>query len=388
VSSFLVVKTVNILGRVYPSSSATFEGTPLQPTGSPGVMEMPLDPATKSGVVRVTAPGFTTVEQSLEFSLDTSPPSVRFSGLLAVNALRVGVASRGADFALEFYVVVDTDLADAMDAFRLSVSGPYTLDGNRLPIVAPQFFMAGGAHRPHSGQLPAAVASSHIPSAVLTHAAAGRVTPDEIHRLMQAFIDAKFPRPADFTSIASVIDTIRMMAWEFELGIDCAGYVQQAFLASRGAKRADFKLKAFNDENLDALSARAPFRKVDHRRARTGDLFVLDPPDPQHPPGHTTIVYSHVVAPDDVTLAQTYGDDAIQLMANGGSGGPTHLYYVDASWGAGPSGNPEGGVQRRPWYFNEATNEWAHLSGGFRMSTPGRPFGHPLQAVYRPKREV
>jgi hypothetical protein len=211
------------------------------------------------------------------------------------------------------------------------------------------------------------------------------MTPRQIRAVTQALIDALLDEGT--RRALDRPDGIRRAAFEYGIGIDCAGYVQQAFLASRRAARAAFGFTAFDNENLSGLKARGPFDVVNIRKARTGDLICLD--SATEVVGHTTIVYSHVVAETEDALVNKYGGDAGSLLPDRLGSGPAHLYYVDASWGAGPYGAPWGGVLRKPWTFNEATGTWAFFRGGLpAVSITSGPYDHTVQAVYRPLQEV
>jgi hypothetical protein len=77
----------------------------------------------------------------------------------------------------------------------------------------------------------------------------------------------------------------------------------------------------------------ATFRSIAVKRARSGDMIILDKPTSEPGDvGHTLIVYSHFVEPTELQLAEVHGAD-VQALTQGRSSGPAHLCYVDASWG-------------------------------------------------------
>ena len=257
----------------------------------------------------------------------------------------------------------------------------------------------------------------------------GRSSSEDIRSATQALIDAgEFTRVRDFynadlagflakvkpsnfgrhfgefTSITDEI-AVRLLQWEYAIGVDCAGYVQRAFLeaASRpggstlrlvkdGAAirkvlkdASRFGLKDLGDENLFDLK-KAFFRMVTPPEARPGDLIILKAPQSE---GHTVLLRDrHVLIP-----AEWGAHAGIDTFA--GAGDRVHTLEVEASFGrsntAHPLPNPLiNGVQRRIWLFNEANGKWADAdpapAGGFELmyiSTQG-PYRHPLQAIYHP----
>jgi hypothetical protein len=392
VSANLVVKTVNVLGRAYRSATASFDDQPLQAAGSPGVMTIPLEPATKGGLVKVNAPGWT-AQQKVTINLGLPKPTIAFDGLQAIDALRVAVASAGADFNLEIHFVVDVDLRNALDGIRGAIAGPYNADGRSVP-ASPQFRMSQVAPdqstRGFKPKYPMSVLrdkvkDAHIPDSTFGAMLAARPTVQQLVRLNQALVDALMKEGPPAYDLHTP-EGVRAMGWDYGVGIDCAGYVQQAFMASRNETRREvLGLKSsMGDENLAGLSGRPQFRKIDIRRARTGDLIVLDPPDGEHV-GHTVIVYTHQAAESDIDLVALFPE--AKNIVQGLNSGPSHLYLVDASWGAGPGGGWWGGVQRNMWTFNETSMKWGYSGHGLPVFAD-RPYNHPLDGAYRRRIEV
>jgi hypothetical protein len=216
----------------------------------------------------------------------------------------------------------------------------------------------------------------------------GRPLPDQLRKLTQALITDMLTRSQTTYDLSSP-NAIRRMMFDYGIGIDCAGYVQQSFLATRNKSRDALGLKAIDKEDLESLPP-ASFRKVDIKRARSGDLIILNKQDPSDPNdvGHTVILYSHVVEATDTLLAQRH-TDAQGLTENVGTG-PAHFYLIDASWGAGPGGNKDGGVQRKGWTYNEASGRWGWLPVGSAVSTfrLDKPYDHPYVGTFRPLTEL
>jgi len=94
----------------------------------------------------------------------------------------------------------------------------------------------------------------------------GRATPQQVKMVTESLIRSgqfeveqkKYPGLTDS-------ETIRMMQWDNGVGIDCAGYVQQAFMAVHGSGRADFGFKEFGNEDLMSLKGNKHFAQVSLR---------------------------------------------------------------------------------------------------------------------------
>ena len=90
---------------------------------------------------------------------------------------------------------------------------------------------------------------------------------------------------------------VRQMMADHGVGLDCAGYVQQAFLATHQMTRAQAGLRPrLEDEDLSGLSWRG-MRSVPIDRVRPGDLVIFRPPSARDF-GHTAIVYEREQATD------------------------------------------------------------------------------------------
>jgi hypothetical protein len=275
-----------------------------------------------------------------------------------------------------------------LDAFFQSAAGPYRVDG-QVAWAPSQFRMNGGYNQtailkdgadadPHK-DLVALAASAHL-SSDLRLVQVGRGTPEQVVRVTQMLIDAgRLPAGPE-----PVGDRIRKMQWSYAVGLDCAGYVQTAFLTSRGATRSDYGLRTPDNENLLGLAQNAAFKKIDPTGVKTGDVCAMSPVNGF---GHTAIVYAHTIATqaDVAELTAKYGD-SVRPMVNGGN---VHILEVDSSWGAGEQGAPGGGGHRQTWRYNDASHNWAQLnpnSGSLQLTDKG-PYNHPLLGFFRPRRE-
>jgi cell wall-associated NlpC family hydrolase len=282
----------------------------------------------------------------------------------------------------------DTAIQQRLDAFRDSMTPTYHTSGGSLP-VSTAFAMShpqtsnGMAPTPTAltemamSELQSAARRAHMESA-LGQIRSGRGTPEQIRAITQALIDEGHALPGpDGLPESSVRETMA----HYGIGIDCAGYVQQAYLHATGLDRPQARFAAGGDEDLSHLERRG-YQRIDNLAdVRPGDLVVLGacsptPADP-HPVGHRAIVYDQRLAtPADIQgLLQNEGAQSFAV------GGPIRLFVLDSSWGC--NGIPEvGGARQERWWYNESTGKWAWLGqGNGRSPRPfgvdSRPYGHP-----------
>lgn len=171
----------------------------------------------------------------------------------------------------------------------------------------------------------------------------GRAKPSVIAAITQALIDKgelDAVRTANPGKNSHFL--VRALMRKFKVGIDCAGYVQLAFIFAYTGKdddppslRTGMGLHPKRTwEALRSLPA-AHFTKVPIVDARTGNLFVLKPqPTSRDRAWHTVIIVEHTVS------------------------APIHTFLVDASWGTDLYGAPGGGVARRQWQHDTSTGKW------------------------------
>lgn len=257
----------------------------------------------------------------------------------------------------------DGSLQGGVDSFFQSMCCSYRTPTGIVTVSTP--FMMNPGYKDQKAfkdnQTPeskAALASAAgLSAAALNRVQQGRGTPDEIHRVTQAVIDQQ---PADTMLVdpdAKVwlpLDVRRLMH-DRAIGIDCAGYVQQAYLRATGKRRDQMGFGTELYEGLFGLSQRGFARFSTVADLRPGDIIVFTSTE-SHQPGHRTIVYDQRLATDD--------DARPMLAAAGGpdfaSGGPVRVLEMDSSYGSGGD-YFRGGVQRQTWLFNESSGKWAHL---------------------------
>jgi hypothetical protein len=209
----------------------------------------------------------------------------------------------------------------------------------------------------------------------------GRATPAQLTRVTQTLIDTGH-LPLGPAPPRAMQDRIRLMMFEFGLGVDCAGYVQQAYLRATGLTARGAGFRAAGNEDLSSLEERGFTRVRSLAEVRPGDIVSLGPPALGEA-GHRVIVYEQHVASDAERTAEVA---AGRLSESFVRAGPVRAFQVDSSWGAniGNAGTPyAGGVERRTWWRNEATGQWAWTNGGQRVSVGPEPYDHPLIGVFR-----
>ncbi len=204
----------------------------------------------------------------------------------------------------------------------------------------------------------------------------GRGTPEQIRTLTQALIDkGRLPAPGRFpTSEARV----RTMMFYYGLGLDCAGYVQQAVLAGHGITRAQagFQPSPLNEGLFDP-AASGRFRRVAPEDAQAGDVIALGPPEGQTF-GHRVVVSRrHELQPADLKDYRATGADLAKLNS-----GHVVMLDVDSSWGSG--GTPQaGGVERHTWLYDSTSGSWAEVSREKAVHFTDLPYhGHPVVGVF------
>lgn len=287
-----------------------------------------------------------------------------------------------------------SDLRTRIDDYSDMANAEYTLPNDKKVKALPQFryATAGGTEaaidRLHK-ILGAGFEKSH-PRAI-RYAAYGRAKPSQIAAITQALIDA-----GELSAVSSdnpgLADNelVRKLQGKFKVGIDCAGYVQLAFVYAFLGHDNDTptvrrKLGLHERRGYERLSDLPVrhFEKVAVTDARTGDLFVLKPrAGDADRAWHTVIVVDHTV------------DKSI------------HTFLVDASWGTDLYGEIAGGVARRQLVHDTDTGKWWDISPvyvpldrapcGIRSVKKGEktcenaigPYaGHTIKGVYRGKQK-
>jgi cell wall-associated NlpC family hydrolase len=211
---------------------------------------------------------------------------------------------------------------------------------------------------------------------------AGRGAPEQIKRLTQQLIDDGHLAPGKPDELAT---RIRSMMTRFGVGIDCAGYVQQAFAASRGSTLTQAGFKPIGIENLADLPHQG-FKKVTDREVQAGDMLILKSPGDGQP-GHTIVVRdSRYATPEEAAALAAKAPPAWGLR----DASKLRRFEFDSSWGSNADPR-QGGVQRQVFWHDESKKDgpWLNQStGDWRVEPSDAPYlGHKIEAFYRPNHE-
>lgn len=276
----------------------------------------------------------------------------------------------------------DVTMRARMDNFYERATAEYDVDGEKV-LATPMFRHAkAGSPTAYISNLRKELApvSKEMNNAIGA-CAYGRGTPEQVKMVTQELIrHGKLQQFVDAYPGLSKTDAIRKMQFHYGVGLDCAGYVQQAFLSAYGGSREKYGFKDIGNENLYNLDP-SRFDKVQPKDVRPGDLIILKPPK-WETSGHTTIVR------DTKQLSKEERARYKNMDGFAHPDDPVIAVEVEASWGAGADGNTEeGGVRRKTWLYNPQTGQWADISsqGEVKPSNETGPYSHPMQGVYRPK---
>jgi len=267
-----------------------------------------------------------------------------------------------------------------LDAFRMKMTGWYRTPSGPVAVPTP-FYMVPKDQRKDPTKIRVTPeqlslgAQAGLSPAAASRVFQGRGTPEEIHRVTQLLIDRQPPR-------ASTPLEVRKLMFAHKIGTDCAGYVQQAYLAASGQSRAQAGFQSIENESLSALPPRG-FSRVDRLSdVRAGDVVVFPGATPAET-GHRGIVFAQRVATvQDMEKLRQCGVTGFD------AGGPVRVLEVDSSWGSGDTSD-WGGSQRRTFWFNDTTRQWAterpHPDGTTHATVSGAPYDHEGTVIYRGK---
>ena len=288
-------------------------------------------------------------------------------------------------------VARDALVQDRLDAFREQTTAMYATREGRAQL-SPPFHMGEGITPPENRQLVASIARGlGMSDSEILYLQVGRGKPDQIRRVTQSLIDAgRLPSPATGLSLA---DRVRIMMRDHGVGLDCAGYVAQAFSASREGESAGALLRSRrpDTERLADLSSRG-FSRLPLGLARPGDLVILGKP-PNESVGHTAIVYAaREATPEDRAFLAVRINERNKVDPNRpelqaiASARRLHVIVVDSSWGDAGDWK-HGGVERRSWWNDESTGKWGWTDTAGMGWVTNQPCFHPVEGVYRPTSE-
>ena len=291
----------------------------------------------------------------------------------------------------------DAAVQQRLDAFRDRFSGPYSVAGAKV-TAQPMFRMnTPGAHNAKSMEAHAAELTRICQRAGIAEAAAparfGRCTPEQLVKVTQALIDAG-KLPAADAAHPTLTDRIRGMQWEWGIGVDCAGYTQQAAAEAHGPSGAVFRATSLMGDMFSGMMTDKRFTSVQIASIRPGDVIHLDSPNVGGV-GHNVICSGHTMLDDQARkqlLTQDSKhplplDEKAKAFLNGA--GPFHAIDVDSSWGAG-DGHMFGGFRRDTWIYSESSLTWASFPAGDRtlplaVDPLTGPQGELFGGAFRPR---
>jgi hypothetical protein len=293
----------------------------------------------------------------------------------------------------------DAQVSARLDAFLAASRPIYTLrDGSRVQVSS-GFRMSTEIPRDTRAPeklLPRLLAA--LPASqrgALAEAARkavwGRATPEEVRQLTQALISAgkldemraRLGRPVDDAR------AVRWLQTTYGIGIDCAGYVRQAFEA--GVARRGHGLPG---TQVGGLAGNPRFASIkDPRQLRPGDIIQLAAPASARPEdfrdpsrraagervGHFVIVAGRQPLPE--ALRGRLGLSAAP--------GDIDVVRVDSSWG-GRRDDATNGAAERTWLLDRRDGTWSQLedsaAAGLRVVPSAHrsgPVDHPIAGIYR-----
>jgi hypothetical protein len=287
-----------------------------------------------------------------------------------------------------------------VDAFFDASFGKYKVGGVEVS-VAPFFRISKGDAEtvPFKNKVFAATGRGTPAFNQAVHNCAyGRCTAAELQMVTQALIDkgkladvrARYDAMSDAEfrgrhgSVSRPLsdeNAIKLLQWDYGLGMDCAGYVQLAFLDVHGGSRQAWGFdQRIGWEDLSDLKGNPAFdRTTTPVNAVPGDLIVLAPPM-RGDVGHTVLVRERAELSADEARGLT------GLYGFAASGDKVQRLEVHGSWGADSGNLDKGGLQTRVFLYNETSGKWADVQGGAVGPPADGPYAHELEGIYHPKR--
>jgi len=285
----------------------------------------------------------------------------------------------------------ETQLGVRLEQFFSSMRGPYVVAGRRVEVTPHFRSLLDSSRVPQEkalGEIKKALGSQAFAPIALSarRATSSRGSAKDVRIVTQALIDAG---ALEKYSGADPARAIRRLMWDLGIGLDCRGYVAQAFLYSRGKAGTAANGAPYGLSNPGHfVFPTAAMKKVDVAQARAGDIIRLAPVDGRD---HNVIVRS-------IRTLRLGGDGDVRIAGRSvplaflkggwptGSVPSVRVLEVDSAWGGGLTGD-RGGVQRRIWLHNERSGQWAHWDQSGEIAFGRGPYGHELMGIYRPKDE-
>ncbi|HEY4220647.1 MAG TPA: hypothetical protein VGO62_04875, partial [Myxococcota bacterium] len=247
-----------------------------------------MSPIPRADSRTVPPPVSTTSTTGTTSTTSTSKPAsgTGFSGASTYTAPSKGAPKKNA---------VDEALAQKETQQRVGnyfneANAEYTLPDGSQTHALPAFRMNwkddGGAAQE---RLTSAIKPTDAAMKTAIHMVAyGRGSPEQVRQVTQALVDkggvaavkAKWNRlgEAEFKKTfpttpwpVSDSNAVKLLQGEMGVGIDCAGFVQQSFLAVHSKTRKEVGFDSVGNENLASLSGNKHFAKVSPKDAQPGD---------------------------------------------------------------------------------------------------------------------
>jgi hypothetical protein len=277
-------------------------------------------------------------------------------------------------------------MAQRLDAFlELATPTFHTSEGDISVPIPFRMNTLHGAELAHTDGRAATLVNAGHRAGMTDYAiglvTAGRGTPAQVTSVTQELLDEGLLPSGPRGTLAQ---RVRKMIFDYRAGLDCAGYVQQAFLAAHGVTRAAAGLRAPLVENLSGLGDRG-YKRVPVEDVRTGDLFIFRPsaptPNDPNPVGHTTVVRdSHATPAAELDmLTQTIG-----LSPEVAANGRWTTILVDSSWGNSGVASL-GGVSRRSLWHDTVSSQWIWTGDAGSIMSGRLPYRHVIDGIYRAK---
>jgi hypothetical protein len=269
-----------------------------------------------------------------------------------------------------------------LDAFLAAAKPTYHTPEGDAQVSTPFRMPAGysgheGVVQANDPGLHAVAKSVGIADSEVRLIKAGRGAQSLVSRLTQGLIDAgKLPSPEGGESLPV---RIRQMMFDHGIGMDCAGYVRQAFVAAHpGASSAQWRVPM--NEDLSGLASRG-FVRLPMSDVQVGDLIVLKPPTPRE--------YGHTVIVRDVRQETDADQKSLEMMVDPTAEAITisqshalRVFELDSSWGSGGQA-ANGGVRRTTFFEDQVSGGWLSLDPQGKFVVWSSLYNHVVEGVYR-----
>jgi hypothetical protein len=206
----------------------------------------------------------------------------------------------------------------------------------------------------------------------------GRATPRQVQVITQKLLDMGCKPSVPCTEPG---DVVRQVMVDHHIGLDCAGFVQQAFLSAMGLTRGQAHFRDATLEDLSTLRSYG-FTSVTPSQARPGDILCLGPLNEARV-GHRAIV-SVCRAPTADELDRFRSHAAFKQLPPPGP----HVIVLEcvSSWGNMRDLQvvaTNGGVQRATLLYDPDTNLWGTFKADYHDVAVGTPYDHAFEGIFR-----